>query len=238
MASATTAAASAGPNRPGTCVGQPEPCCTVAPAGARLRASGAVTLGKTNLPELAAAIGTTNAIFPPTHNPWREGFTPGGSTGGSAAAVAAGMADVGVGTDMGGSIRIPASSCGIVGLRPSVNRVPTWEIDAAGLSVTAPMARTVAGVRRAFSVMVSELTPPDLPASRGGKRIGVVQDTGLGVHPACRDAVRRAADALADAGHKLTRIDWESEAVAIGYGRVRRASMASFPADPEHFGPG
>ena len=208
------------------------------PSVARLRASGAVILGKTNLPELAAAIGTTNTIFPPTHNPWREGFTPGGSTGGSAAAVAAGMADVGVGTDMGGSIRIPASCCGIVGLRPSVNRVPTWEIDAAGLSVTAPMARTVAGVRRAFAVMVSELTPPDLPASRGGKRIGVVQDTGLGVHPACRDAVRRAADALADAGHKLTRIDWESEAVAIGYGRVRRASMASFPADLEQFGPG
>ncbi len=210
------------------------------PSVARLRASGAVILGKTNLPELAAAIGTTNTIFPATQNPWRPGFTPGGSTGGSAAALAAGMAEVGVGTDMGGSIRIPASCCGIVGLRPSVNRVPTWEIDAAGLSVTAPMARTVAEVREAFAVMVSELAPPGLPGSRrGGKmRIGFVDDTALGVHPACSDAARRAADALEGAGHKVTRIEWESEAVAIGYGRVRRASMASFPADVEQFGPG
>jgi Asp-tRNA(Asn)/Glu-tRNA(Gln) amidotransferase A subunit family amidase len=208
------------------------------PSVARLRASGGVILGKTNLPELAAAIGTTNTIFPATNNPWREGFTPGGSTGGSAAAVAAGMAEIGVGTDMGGSIRIPASCCGIVGLRPSVNRVPTWEIDAAGLSVTAPMARTAAEVRQAFAVMVGEAPTLALPRSGEGKRIGIVEDTSLGVHPACRDAARRAADVFEKAGHKVTRIDWESEAVAIGYGRVRRASMASFPADLEQFGPG
>ena len=205
------------------------------PSVARLRASGAVILGKTNLPELAAAIGTTNTIFPPTHNPWREGYTPGGSTGGSAAAVAAGMADVGVGTDMGGSMRIPASCCGVVGLRPSVNRVPTWESDAAGLSVTAPMARTAAEVRQAFATMVAE----DAPSRRHSPaRIGFADETALGVHPACRDAARRAAEAFENAGHKVTRIDWESEAVAIGYGRVRRASMASFPADLAQFGPG
>ncbi len=204
------------------------------PSVARLRAAGAAILGKTNLPELAAAIGTTNAIFPATNNPWREGYTPGGSSGGSAAAVAAGMATLGAGTDMGGSIRIPASCCGVVGLRPSVNRVPTDIVDGAGLSVTAPLARTVGDVRRAFGVMVGEAPPG---ASRARRRIGVADETTLGVDPACRDACRRAADALERAGHHLRRIAWESEAVAEGYGIVRRASMASFPADLEKFGP-
>lgn len=205
------------------------------PSVARLRAAGAAILGKTNLPELAAAIGTTNAIFPATNNPWRQGYTPGGSTGGSAAAVAAGMATLGVGTDMGGSIRIPASCCGVVGLRPSVNRVPTDAIDAAGLSVTAPLARKVAEVRRALGVMAGE----EPRAHSGGRwRIGAVYDTELDVHPACRDACRRAADALENAGHRVKRTGWESQAVAEGYGTVRRASMAAFPADLEKFGPG
>jgi Asp-tRNA(Asn)/Glu-tRNA(Gln) amidotransferase A subunit family amidase len=204
------------------------------PAISRLRAAGAAILGKTNLPELAAAIGTTNAIFPATNNPWREGYTPGGSTGGSGAAVAAGMASIGLGTDMGGSIRIPASCCGVVGLRPSVNRVPTDIVDAAGLSVTAPLARTVAEIRRAFAVMVAE-EPRSRPVRA---RIGVAEETSLGIDPACRDACRRAADALEEAGHVVKRIGWESEAVAEGYGTVRRASMASFPADLDKFGPG
>jgi Asp-tRNA(Asn)/Glu-tRNA(Gln) amidotransferase A subunit family amidase len=205
------------------------------PSVARLRAAGAAILGKTNLPELAAAVGCTNAIFPATNNPWREGFTPGGSSGGSAAAVAAGMATIGLGTDMGGSIRIPASCCGVVGLRPSVNRVPTDIIDAAGLSVTAPLARTVGIVRRAFGVMAHEQPRLEPPGAR--KRIGVAFETSLAVHPACRDACRRAADALDKAGHVVKRVEWESEAVAEGYGIVRRSSMASFPADLEKFGP-
>jgi Asp-tRNA(Asn)/Glu-tRNA(Gln) amidotransferase A subunit family amidase len=205
------------------------------PSVARLRAAGAAVLGKTNLPELAAAIGCTNAIFPATNNPWRDGITPGGSTGGSAAAVAAGMATFGVGTDMGGSIRIPASCCGVVGLRPSVNRVPTDIIDAAGLSVTAPLARTVSDAARAFGVMADE--QPRTEAAPARRRIGVADETALGVHPACREACRRAADALDKAGHIVKRIEWESEAVAEGYGIVRRASMASFPADLEKFGP-
>jgi Asp-tRNA(Asn)/Glu-tRNA(Gln) amidotransferase A subunit family amidase len=145
------------------------------------------------------------------------------------------MATFGVGTDMGGSIRIPASCCGVVGLRPSVNRVPTEIIDAAGLSVTAPLARTVELVRRAFEVMVGE--EARLDTSRPRKRIGVAFDTALGVHPACREACRRAADALEKAGHVVKPIEWESDAVAEGYGIVRRASMASFPADLDKFGP-
>jgi len=204
---------------------------------ARARAAGAAVLGKTNLPELAAAVGTTNAIYPATNNPWRSGITPGGSTGGSAAAVSAGMATVGMGTDMGGSIRIPASCCGIVGLRPSPDRVPSEIVDPAGLSVIAPLGRTVADVRLLFSVM-AEAPATDLSPIPMGLRIGVVENTALGMDAACADACRRAADALESAGHRVERIAWASEAVAAGYGVVRRASMASFPADPQLFAPG
>ena len=204
---------------------------------ARARSAGAAILGKTNLPELAAAVGTTNAIFPATHNPWRSGVTPGGSSGGSAVAVAAGMATLALGTDMGGSIRIPASCCGVVGLRPSPDRVPCEIADPAGLSVVGPIGRTVADVRLMFSVLTA--------GNSSGKRdpagryhVGVADSTALGMDAACGDACRRAADALESAGHHVRRIDWESELVASGYGVVRRASMASFPADPAQFAPG
>jgi Asp-tRNA(Asn)/Glu-tRNA(Gln) amidotransferase A subunit family amidase len=202
---------------------------------ARARAAGAAILGKTNLPELAAAVGTTNAIFPATNNPWRTGITPGGSSGGSAAAVGAGMASLGMGTDMGGSIRIPASCCGVVGLRPSPNRVPSESIDPAGLSVIGPIGKTVADVGLMFSVMAQSAAPP--PASKSF-RIGIVDTTAMGMDGACSEACRRAGDALASAGHRVDRIGWESEPVAAGYGVVRRASMASFPADPQLFAPG
>ena len=203
---------------------------------ARARAAGIAILGKTNLPELAAAVGTTNAIFPATNNPWRDGFTPGGSSGGSAAAVGAGMATVAMGTDMGGSIRIPASCCGVVGLRPSPDRVPSESVDPAGLSVIGPIGRTVADVRMLFSVMAQ--STPELPSDPQSYRIGIADSTKLGMDDACADACRRASEALESAGHRVARIAWESESVAAGYGVVRRASMASFPADPQLFAPG
>jgi amidase len=204
---------------------------------ARARAAGAAILGKTNLPELAAAVGCTNAIFPATNNPFRTGITPGGSSGGSAAAVAAGMATVGMGTDMGGSIRIPASCCGVVGLRPSPDRVPCEIVDPAGLSVVAPLGRTVRDVKLLFSVMADSALPQKTPMAKG-LRIGVADTTELGMDAACSDACRRAGDAFESAGFRVERIAWESEAVAAGYGVVRRASMASFPADPQLFAPG
>lgn len=204
---------------------------------ARARAAGAAILGKTNLPELAAAVGTTNAIFPATNNPWRAGITPGGSSGGSAAAVAGGMATLGIGTDMGGSLRIPASCCGVVALRPSPDRVPSERIDPAGLSVVGPIGRTVADARALFSVMAQASAPEPQP-NPPSFRIGVADTSALGMDAACADACRRASDALESAGHRVARIAWESEAVAAGYGVVRRASMASFPADPQLFAPG
>jgi Asp-tRNA(Asn)/Glu-tRNA(Gln) amidotransferase A subunit family amidase len=204
---------------------------------ARARAAGAAVLGKTNLPELAAAVGTTNAIFPATNNPWRSGTTPGGSSGGSAVAVAAGLATVAIGTDMGGSIRIPASCCGVVGLRPSPDRIPSEITDPAGLSVIGPIGRSVADVRLIYSAMAAAQGPKDSPPPKG-LRIGLADSTAMGMDTACGEACRRAGEALAAAGHKVERIAWESEPVAAGYGIVRRASMASFPADPDQFAPG
>jgi len=201
------------------------------------RAAGTAILGKTNLPELAASVGTVNTLFPATQNPWREGVTPGGSSGGSAAAVAAGMATVSMGTDMGGSIRIPSSCCGVVGLRPSPERVPCELIDAAGLSSRGVMARSVADIRLTFSIVsATQPTPARNPGERF--RIGVADSSPLGAEPACREACRRAADALENAGHRVESIGWDPEPVGLGYGVVRRASMAGFPADPERLGPG
>src|SRR4030081_1567936 len=200
----------------------------------RARRAGMAVLGKTNLPELAASIGTVNTLFPATHNPWREGTTPGGSSGGSAAAVAAGMASVALGEDMGGSIRIPASCCGVVGLRPSPDRVPCEIVDAAGLSSRGPIARSVADVRLLFSIASATVAGQARDSTRR-YRIGV---TDFGAEHACRQACRRAAEALESAGHRVVEIDWDPEPVAKGYGVVRRASMASFPADLEQLGPG
>src|SRR5205807_4311699 len=122
---------------------------------ARARAAGMAVLGKTNIPELAAAIGTTNTLFPATQNPWREGITPGGSSGGSAAAVAAGLCTVALGGDTGGSIRIPASCCGVVGLRPTPDRIPCEEVDATVLQSRGPMTRSVSDTRLIFLIMKS-----------------------------------------------------------------------------------
>ena len=200
---------------------------------ARARSSGMAILGKTNLPELAASIGTTNTMFPPTQNPWREGITPGGSSGGSGAAVAAGMASVALGGDTGGSIRIPASCCGVVGLRPTPDRIPSEEVDVTVLQSRGPMTRTVADARLLFSVMTATR-----PSGVSSKRRLLIGTAFAGADPACQDACRRAAKALENAGHEIQEINWDPKPVTEGYAVVRRASMASFPADLSTFGPG
>jgi amidase len=203
---------------------------------ARSRAAGMAVLGKTNLPELAASIGTVNTLFPATHNPWREGITPGGSSGGSAAAVAAGMATVAMGEDMGGSVRIPAACCGVVGLRPTPDRIPCELVDAAGLSSRGPLARTVGDVRHLFEV--ASATSRAIQSAKGPFRIAIADTSALGVDPACQEACRRAASALEGAGHTVAEIPWDPEPVAQGYAVVRRASMASFPTSTDTMGPG
>jgi Asp-tRNA(Asn)/Glu-tRNA(Gln) amidotransferase A subunit family amidase len=198
------------------------------------RRSGVTVLGKTNLPELAAAIGTTNTLFPPTNSPWRQGFTPGGSSGGSAAAVAAGMCTFAIGGDMGGSIRIPASCCGVVGLRATPERIGSEEVDPTELQAHGPLARTVDDARVLFSLM-SGTEPPKAGAGWEPRSIGFTSE---GAHPACAAACSRAVRVLRDAGHRVEEIAWDAEPVTQGYAVVRRASMASFPADLSTFGPG
>ncbi|MCV2490038.1 amidase [Geodermatophilus sp. YIM 151500] len=126
---------------------------------ARLKAAGAIRVGKTNVPEFAAGSNTFNPVFGATHNPWRHGLSAGGSSGGAAAALAAGLVPLAEGSDMGGSLRNPAAFCNVVGLRPTPGRVPTWPSTLAWsqLSVQGPMGRTVADV----ALQLSATAGPD-----------------------------------------------------------------------------
>ena len=128
----------------------------------RTRAAGAITLGKSNTPEFGAGSQTFNRVFGATRNPWDLTKTCGGSTGGGAVSLACGMAALADGSDLGGSLRNPASFCGVVGLRPSPGRVPAWPVPMAWspLSVEGPMGRTVEDV----ALFLSALAGPDARA--------------------------------------------------------------------------
>lgn len=126
------------------------------PAVERLRAAGAIILGKTNVPEFTVQGYTENEVFGPTTNPIAPGRTPGGSTGGGAAAVAAGFGPLAIGTDGGGSLRRPASHCGLFALKPSIGEIPRFGGFRQILSdfeVIGPIGRTLQDVRTAFAVM-------------------------------------------------------------------------------------
>src|SRR6185295_11973523 len=125
----------------------------------RVRAAGAIAIGKTNTPEFGAGSQTFNRVFGSTLNPYDLTRTCGGSSGGGAVAVACGMLPIADGSDMGGSLRNPASFCGVVGLRTSPGRVPIWPAAAAwsSLSVDGPMARSVADV----ALLLSAVAGPD-----------------------------------------------------------------------------
>lgn len=125
----------------------------------RMRGAGTIMLGKTNVPEFAAGSHTFNPVFGVTRNPYDLSRSAGGSSGGAAAALACGMHPLAEGSDMGGSLRNPASFCNVVGLRPSPGRVPSWPGDApwATMGVQGPMARTVADV----ALLLSVLAGPD-----------------------------------------------------------------------------
>jgi amidase len=121
----------------------------------RLHAAGAIRVGKTNVPEFAAGSHTFNPVFGVTHNPYRQGLSAGGSTGGGAAALAAGLVPLAEGSDLGGSLRNPAGFCNVAGLRPTPGRVPSWPamLGWSTLSVQGPMGRTVADVALQLSVI-------------------------------------------------------------------------------------
>jgi amidase len=190
----------------------------------RLRDAGAVIMGKTNCPEFAAGGNTFNEVFGRTRNPWDSTKSAGGSTGGGAAALATGMIALAEGTDLGGSLRIPASFCGVVGLRPSAGLVPTYPTDWAWdtLQVTGPMARTAEDVALMLQAVAgpSEFSPIGQPAAgrdfvgavragvRPGLKIGYCADiAGIGVDPDIERVCRAAAFSLTEIGAEVEELD-------------------------------
>jgi aspartyl-tRNA(Asn)/glutamyl-tRNA(Gln) amidotransferase subunit A len=177
---------------------------TDAPVVAGLRAAGAVILGKTNTQEFAYGV-----VSAPTRNPWDVNRIPGGSSGGTAAALAAGMMLGGIGTDTAGSIRIPASLCGISGLKPRPDLVPVDGIIplAPSLDACGPMARTVADLRVLFETLDGELRRgPDVR----GLRLAVPGNPGVaGATPEAQNAVDAAVAVLVDEGLSRAEVDLE-----------------------------
>ena len=179
----------------------------------RLRAAGAIILGNTNVPEFLMAYETDNLLYGRTNNPWDISRTSGGSSGGEAAAIAAGCSAGGVGSDGGGSVRIPAHFTGICGLKPTPGRIPTTgQYPPSGgpfaqLGVVGPMARTVSDLTRLFEVMIGP-DPADpasvpVPLRRWSEdeirnlRVAYFEDDGVTpVTPGTAEAVRSAAEAL------------------------------------------
>ena len=139
----------------------------------RLRAAGAVIVGKTAVPEMMLWSFTETLTFGATRNPWNPDFTPGGSSGGSGAAVAAGLAAMALGSDGMGSIRIPSTWCGLFGIKPQRDRVPLAPHDGAwnGLSVNGPMARTVEDAALFLDVTATTPAPEGgfVAAARAGR---------------------------------------------------------------------
>jgi amidase len=216
------------PTRNGSAATSPEPAVADDELVRRLRAAGALLVGKTNVPELSLWAFTESEAFGAARNPWSLEHTPGGSSGGSAAAVAAAMVPIALATDGGGSIRMPASNCGLVGLKPGHGVVPfpergvsTWS----QMSEFGPLATTVADLGLMLDVLAGTdvyraVAPPTRPL-----RIGVTADPGVAgvkVHPEVRAAMERSAEALAGAGHQVEPADppWRGGDAAPSLRRV------------------
>lgn len=185
---------------------------------ARLRASGALILGKTNVPEFTLEGYTSNRLFGTTRNPWNLALTPGGSSGGAVAGVAAGIAPLALGTDGGGSIRRPSSHCGVVGLKPSIGAIargaglPALLLD---FEVVGPMGRSVADVKLLFDALrgPSAADRDSLAAAGaalGKPRIGPLRVLyvptldGAPVDPEIAENCAQAVGQLVDLGHSVT----------------------------------
>lgn len=199
-----------------------------APSVERMRAAGAIPFARTNLPDLGLRVHTDSSLHGLTRNPHHPGRTAGGSSGGEASAIASGMSPLGLGNDIGGSLRNPAHCCGIASIKPTVGVVPMATVVppedlllAAQLMLAeGPMARRVADVRAALEALAGPHVrdPRSLPvaltdlADGERLRVAVLSDPPGGTtHPEIVAAVRRAGDVLADAGHDVV------EAAPSGY---------------------
>ena len=201
-----------------------KPSTRDSPLVERLRAAGCVIVGKTNTPEFGWKADTENSTFGRTANPWRLANSAGGSSGGTAAALACGMIPLGTGSDGGGSIRIPSSCCGLSGVKPSLGRVPVGGADPPGwplLSTRGPMARRIADVVAALDVVVAP-DPTDLtslprpeaswPAAVEDARLPsrVAWSATLGYAPVdkeVRSLCERALRALESMGTEVVEVD-------------------------------
>jgi aspartyl-tRNA(Asn)/glutamyl-tRNA(Gln) amidotransferase subunit A len=204
-----------------------------ATAVSRLRAAGAVLVGKTNMDEFAMGSSNENSAFFPTHNPWELGRVPGGSSGGSAAAVAAGEAFFALGSDTGGSVRLPAAFCGLVGLKPTYGRVSRYGLVAfaSSLDQIGPFGRDVrdcalvtqaiAGYDPRDSTSVNTPVPDyvgGLGEGRGlaGLRLGVPREYFVaGMQPGVEAAVRAAIAKLVELGATVTEVSLSHTAYAL-----------------------
>ncbi|GAA2892315.1 MULTISPECIES: amidase [Streptomyces] len=176
---------------------------------ARLRAAGAVVVGLTNVPELCV-FGTTDGVLGTSRNPWDPARSAGGSSGGSAAAVAAGMVPIALGNDGMGSLRIPAANCGLVTIKPGHGVVPTGDGDSDwfGMSENGPLATTVEDARLMLSVLAG--TGPEPRSETSALRVAVSLRSplaGVTVTRPYTTAAREAAEALMKAGHQVRRAD-------------------------------
>jgi amidase len=224
----------------------------------RLRDAGALILGKTNCPEFAAGGATFNDVFGRTRNPWNLDKTPGGSTGGGAAGLVTGMIALAEGTDLGGSLRIPASFSGVCGIRPSPGLIPTVPADYLydPFQVTGPMARQVSDLGLALDALSgpdprSPLSQPtagrdfEWAARNGnveGMRFAYCPDAvGIGIDPEVEAVCRAAAESLADSGAVVEEISldlsyaWQAFLDFRGYWFV--AQMRNRTEHMDSFGP-
>ncbi len=194
----------------------------------KLTGAGAVVIGKTTTPEFAHAGFTQSPLWGVTRNPWDPARTPGGSSGGSGAAVAAGCVPLAEGTDMGGSVRIPASDCGVVGLKPSLGRIPMDILPSLfdNISHFGPLARGVEDAALFLAAAqgpderdIQSLTAPldlarPLETNLAGRRIALSMDLGFyAVDPEIEANTRAAAEALTEAGATVEEValDWSAE---------------------------
>jgi amidase len=201
----------------------------------RLKAAGAIVLAKTNTPEFACGANTNNALFGPTRNPWNPALSPAGSSGGSAVAVATGMVPLAQGTDYGGSVRVPAAFCGIVGIRPTPGLIPSYPKPLAWDpgEVHGPLARDAEDAALMLDAMVgfSRISPisvaPPWPSALAelerrddikGLRIAYVSDiAGIGVETEIDAVCREAAIALGKRGAHVEQIAFDASAGRAPY---------------------
>jgi amidase len=193
-----------------------------APTVERMRAAGGVALARTNMPDMGLRMNTQSSLYGDTHNPWKRGYTVGGSSGGEAASIASGMSPIGLGNDIGGSLRNPAYACGVCSIKPSRGRVPSGNatavadpgLDSQIMHVEGVLARHVGDVRIGFEAVMGahRRDPKSISAPYRGadapRRVALVAEPiGGATDPDVAEGVRVAGRALEAAGYEVDEVE-------------------------------